>query len=260
MTGKTNADQKQQWQTLFCQSNAFFGEQPSELAQMALDRFQHNKVGRLLELGAGQGRDTLLFAHNKMVVTALDYAENAVEQINTKAAAAGLQDYVSAHVCDLREALPFVDGQFEACYAHMLLCMELCSVEIANILRELHRVLTPGGLVIYSVRSNFDKHYRLGLQRGEDCYEIDGLVVRFFTEQMILRFSKGYEILQLERRQEGSLPRDLFCVTMQKGPAPTSWELDACAEKAMHEQLDLGKAADAASQFSHVPLIPPGKT
>jgi SAM-dependent methyltransferase len=98
----------------------------------------------------------------------------------------------------------------------MLLCMELSTGEISFILGEIHRVLRPGGIVLYSVRSNFDKHYRTGIRLREEIYEIGGFAVHFFTEEKIRNLAKGYEILAIDRIQEGSLPRDLFCVTLRR--------------------------------------------
>lgn len=244
-------DQQEQWDSQFSRSDAFFGEQPSEFARISLELFRQNGVRSLLEVGCGQGRDTVLFAGQALAVTALDYSEAAVAGVRKKAADAGL--LAQLHPCrhDVREALPFADEQFDACYSHMLLCMELSTAEIAFVLREMHRVLKPGGLAVYSVRSNFDRHYRAGTHWGEDIYEIGGFAVQFFTAEKIRRLSRGYELLQVNRMEEGSLPRDLFCVTMRKGAAPQTWDLPPCDEDTICAPLERCKGA---------PEPPPGRT
>lgn len=116
--------------------------------------------------------------------------------------------------------------------------MELSTAEIAYLLRETHRILKPEGLAVYSVRSSFDKHYQTGSHLGEDIYEIGDFVVHFFTEGKVRQLAKGYEILNVERMQKGSLPRELFCVTMKKISVPATWDLDPYEEITMSNPLD----------------------
>ena len=213
--------QKTHWEEVFSKKKAFFGENPSAFAQKALELFRGQSVHTLLELGCGQGRDTLFFARNGLRVTALDYAETAVESLQKKAAADGLASSILIQAQDVRQPLPFPTASFDACYCHMLLCMEFSTDEIASILGEIHRVLRPGGIALYSVRSNFDKHYRKGTHLREEIYENSGFAVHFYTEEKIRKLAKGYEIMAIDRIQEGNLPRDLFCVTLKRnGPLP----------------------------------------
>jgi SAM-dependent methyltransferase len=208
-------DQRGHWSGVYASDPVFFGPEPSEFGRAALERFRSAGVRDLLELGCGQGRDTLLFGEAGLSVTAADYSHAAVEAVTAGAGERGLGG-VSARVLDFREPLPFPDGSFDACFSHMLLCMELTEDEVAFVLHEVRRVLRPGGLHLYSVRSSFHKHYGAGRPLGEDLYEVGGFVVHFFDEAKIRRLSHGYELVELSRLQEGSLPRDLFAVTLRR--------------------------------------------
>jgi SAM-dependent methyltransferase len=214
-------DQKQHWDEVYKKNQEFFGEDPSAFARKALALFRKNGVSNLLELGPGQGRDTIFFAENGIAVTGVDYSNQSVAEINAKAAAREFASKIKAQYQDLRQPLPFPDGSFDACYSHMLLCMHLSKGEIGFAVREMHRVLRPGGLAAYSVRSTFDPHYGYSGAKhiGEQIYEVGGFVVHFFSEEMVRKFARGFEIANIGRLKEGSLPRDLFTVFMKKaGP------------------------------------------
>lgn len=235
---KSNPEQKTHWEVVFSQKAAFFGEEPSDFAKQSLDLFRREGVHSVLELGCGQGRDTFLFARSGLRVTALDYAEAAVAAIRKRAAANSLSALVLAQSHDVRQPLPFPDAAFDACYSHMLLCMELSTAEIAFLLGEIQRVLRPGGLAVYSVRSDLDKHYRAGIQIGEDIYKIGGFVVHFFTEEKIKKLAKSYELSVIDRLEEGSLPRDLYCVTMRKRAVSEASQDNPCKENTMSDPLN----------------------
>jgi SAM-dependent methyltransferase len=227
---ESKLNQKSHWDNVFTEKEAFFGDEPSAFARSSLDLFRKEGWRSILELGCGQGRDTFFFSQNGLEVTALDFSETAISSIKEKAQAANIASKLHAQAHNLKWALPFPDNSFDACFSHMLLCMELSTMEIGFILKETHRILKPGGLAVYSVRNNFDKHYRAGTHLSEDIYEIGGFVIHFFTEEKIRRLAKGYDILEIKRIEEGSLPRDLFAVTLRKSASPEDWALDDTQE------------------------------
>ena len=83
-------DQKQHWDEVYAKNPEFFGDEPSIFARQALELFRENGVSSLLELGPGQGRDTVFFAENGIAVTGLDYSKQSISELNAKATARGL--------------------------------------------------------------------------------------------------------------------------------------------------------------------------
>lgn len=72
------------------------------------------------------------------------------------------------------------------------------------------------GLCVYTVRSVADPHYRKGVHRSEDMYEMNGFIVHFFSREKVRALSEGHEIVDIVEFEEGPLPRKLFRVTLRK--------------------------------------------
>lgn len=209
--------QQDHWERTFEKNTDMFGTEPSHPGCKAAELFKKEGKRRILELGAGQGRDTLLFAQEGFEVYALDYAQKGTEEIKIKANRRGLSQSVVVHQHDVRQPLPFDDDFFEGCYSHMLYCMALTSSELEFLSKEIWRVLKVEGLNFYTVRNTMDANYRTGIHRGEDMWEIGkGFIVHFFSEEKIARLAKGYEIVDVEEFEEGELPKKLFAVTLRK--------------------------------------------
>ena len=204
------------WEKTFANTPEMFGEEPSEPARKAVELFQEEGKNNILELGAGQGRDTLFFARNGFQVCALDYSETGVQTIRGKVQAQGLAQMVATMWHDVRQPLPFGAGSFDACYSHMLFCMALTTDELEFLSNEVNRVLKPGGICLYTVRHTDDPHYGTGIHRGEDMYEVGGFIVHFFRREKVEHLAKGYEIVDVAEFEEGPLPRKLFRVTLRK--------------------------------------------
>ena len=118
--GATLNAQNTHWEKTYIANPDNFGVDPSEPAKYAATLFRSEGKRGLLELGAGQGRDTLFFAHEGFQVQALDYSDTGLSVIRKKALAQALAPRITAQRHDVRQPLPFEQASLEACYAHML--------------------------------------------------------------------------------------------------------------------------------------------
>ena len=193
-----------------------FGTDASMAAVYTLDQFKKNNFKNIVELGSGQGRDSIFFAKNGLNIQSLDYSQSGIKRIHEKSSQLGLGNLLDAKIFDVRERLPFEDNSIDGCYSHMLYCMALSFEEIENLNNEVHRVLKQGGLNVFTVRNIEDGDYQNGIHRGEDLYESNGFIVHFFSKEKIKKLLRGFELLDMSTFEEGSFPRRLYRATMRK--------------------------------------------
>ncbi len=101
---------------------------------------------RVLEIGCGIGTDLVRFARGGARVTGIDLSDTAIGLARQNFALHG----VEAALLEVGngEALPFADGSFDVVYGHGVLQY---TADAARLVREAHRVLTPGGQAIFMV-------------------------------------------------------------------------------------------------------------
>ena len=216
MDKKILDQQSQHWENNFLNKPEMFGLEPSIAAVNTLKIFKEKKIKKIVELGAGLGRDTIFFAKNSIKITALDYSPAAIKIINKKALENKLSSSISTKIFDIRKKLPFKDNSIEACFSHMLYCMALSTNDFKNLNNEICRIIKPGGINIYTVRHLGDGDYKKGIHRGEDLYESKGFIVHFFSEEKIKNNVEGFDIVSIEKFEEGTFPRKLFRVILKK--------------------------------------------
>ena len=216
MDKKILDQQSQYWEKNFSSKPEMFGLEPSIPAKKSLELFKKQNITKIIELGAGLGRDTIFFAQNSIHVKALDYSLSGIKAINKKAEKLNLSNFISTKIFDVREKLPFEDNSIEACFSHMLYCMALANNDLENLNQEIHRILKPKGINIYTVRHTNDGDFKKGIHRGEDLYENDGFIVHFFSKDKVKSLLKGFENISIDEFEEGGFPRKLYFVVNKK--------------------------------------------
>ena len=201
------------WDEIYSNDSSFFGEEPSDFAQKCYGDFKRYDVKRLLELGCGQGRDSIFFASNGLDVYAVDSSKVAIENIKQKMRGKNICLHLSHF--EVRQTLPFDSSHFDAVYSHMFYNMRFIDEELKFLFKESSRVLKNNGLLYFSVRSDKDVSYNKGKKIESNIYEINGFQIRFFTKPQIKSFlSNRFEIKKIEESYEE--PVSLYLVFSDK--------------------------------------------
>ena len=132
-------------------------------------QFLPDGSGRVLDMGAGSGRATLMVLQTrpKTTVVALDIysgywgiSDNTPERLKRNATAGGAASRVEVQVADMRE-LPFPDSSFDGVVSSFAID-HLRRDDVPRALREAARVLRPGGQILI-MNLNLDGWIRVAL-------------------------------------------------------------------------------------------------
>jgi SAM-dependent methyltransferase len=188
------------WNTAYNHNTSFFGETPSQFALSCYDKIKN--VKKILELGCGQGRDTLFFASKGIEIVALDYSPVGIERLHKLALEKNLYN-IHASVFDAKSPLPFKDNEFDAVYSHMFFTMRFTWDELKSIVHEINRGLKSDGFHFFSVRNRNDRVYGKGIKLDENIYEYKTFQVRFFSKEDVEKLADGFKILEVREIVEG---------------------------------------------------------
>lgn len=119
------------------------GKSPWKLAEREafLGRLKEHGLGRLLEIGAGTGQDSLYFHENGLEVVAVDLSPAMVAHCREKGLDAQVMDFLG---------LDFPPGSFDAVYALNCL-LHVPNGDFPAVLNTIHTLLRPGGLFFVGV-------------------------------------------------------------------------------------------------------------
>jgi ubiquinone/menaquinone biosynthesis C-methylase UbiE len=181
---------------------AAFGEDIGQNSWLTADEWRRflARIGvdadtELLEIACGSGGPALAAAREtRCRVTGVDLHESGIEAATAAAANEGLGERARFLVADAREPLPFDSASFDA-----LVCIDAWNHlrERRAILAEWHRVLRPGGRVLFT-----DPITVTGMLTREEMIVRSGSMGEFvFTppglDEELVR-SEGFEILDVE--------------------------------------------------------------
>ncbi len=188
-------DQKEIWEKLF-QKKDRYGLEPDSFAIEALKWIKKIKAKKILDLGGGEGKDSIFFAKSGYEVFCLDFSERAIVSCQEKVRKNKLQKLVHPMSKDITEPLNFEDETFDVVFAHLALHY-FDDKTTTKIFNEIHRILKEGGLFFVKVKSTKDPLYGKGEKIEKDVFDF-GHIRHFFSKEYLLSKIEGFRVLSLK--------------------------------------------------------------
>lgn len=153
---------------------------PSLFADAMLHKYME-KGRHLVELGCGNGRDSLYFAKNGLNVTGIDASKVAIDELRQKNS---LDNCV--FICDdFVSAESIYQIQYDYCYSRFTL-HAINEQQETQILKKAYEMLKEGGYLFIEARSVNDKKYGLGQAVERNAFICDGHYRRFIELSKLL--------------------------------------------------------------------------
>jgi SAM-dependent methyltransferase len=173
-------------------------------------------TGHLLELGCGGGIDTATLEEAGHRVVAIDLSPKSVAKAKTRSPESEI------HCQDIRAPFPVADGSVNVVVASLSLHYFPWD-ETLDLVRRIHNVLGPSGLLLCRLNSTKDVHYGAAGHPAIDTnyYLVDGEPKRFFdcagAEAL---FADGWRMRNLEEQTilRYAEPKQIWEAIVEKMP------------------------------------------
>jgi ubiquinone/menaquinone biosynthesis C-methylase UbiE len=144
------------------------GQEPSVFAPQLLEMLGKESGNIILEIGAGDGRDSIFFAEKGNEIIGIDIAPGAIEMAKKNARLAGMSDRVVFQVGDA-EKLQFKDASFDGVFSISV----LHATDLNLSLKEVARVLRHGGKsIIYLYEKTNEEGQEYWFMKREDVEKL----------------------------------------------------------------------------------------
>lgn len=139
---------------------------------------QLKKASKLLDLGCGNGRDSLYFHRLGLYVTAVDASDIAIKMLQEEHKDKGIR-----FICDDFVSSPMIYAEkCDYCYSRFSL-HAINEKQQDEFLLHIYDILEDSGRFFIEVRSVHDELYGKGEEAGRDAFIFDGHYRRFIRQE-----------------------------------------------------------------------------
>lgn len=171
---------------------------PSPFAQDMLPYIQNGMGKRLLDIGCGNGRDSLFFAQNGLSVTGIDQSDSAIRVLNVQYGSSDVEficgDYAKSDIFEKRT--------YDFCYCRFFI-HAITEWQENILIQKVHKVLIEKGLFFIEVRSVKDELFGRGEPVGRNSFIYDEHYRRFIIREELEKklHEAGFGIEYSEEKQ-----------------------------------------------------------
>jgi ubiquinone/menaquinone biosynthesis C-methylase UbiE len=165
---------------------------------------------RFLDIGTGAGRHAKLAGELGFIPYGIDTSLIGLQYAHHRFQSAGLQHCLAqASMC----SLPFRDDSFVAVLSYGVVYYGTAD-DMMHAIREMHRVLTPGGKAFVVVRTTKDYRFGKGKQLGVNTFQLEindtnesGTVQHFLTAEDVASYFAAFSQVTFEKTETTTAAR-----------------------------------------------------
>tara|TARA_B110000263_G_scaffold246051_1_gene256535 strand:- start:1321 stop:1992 length:672 start_codon:yes stop_codon:yes gene_type:complete len=177
------------WNNIYSKQN-YFGTGPTILALEAQKLIKTNSIRNILELGCGQGRDSLFFANLGYNVVATDISENAINFIKKTKNEQNIGN-LELYIHDTLNPFNFKKPNFELVYSNLALQF-FDLIQLPQIFSNIKKIMEPNSFFLFSTKKSGDKYFEFGNKISENSFEYNGITRFFFKKTELENILKKY--------------------------------------------------------------------
>ena len=162
------------WNNIYSKQN-YFGTGPTILALEAQKLIKTNSIRNILELGCGQGRDSLFFAIN------------FIKKTKNEQNIGNLELYIH----DTLNPFNFKKPNFELVYSNLALQF-FDLIQLPQIFSNIKKIMEPNSFFLFSTKKSGDKYFEFGNKISENSFEYNGITRFFFKKTELENILKKY--------------------------------------------------------------------
>lgn len=165
---------KKYWELYYSRKNTDL--EPSLFAKFIGDKFSGNYKS-LIEIGCGNGRDTIYLANKNYSITAVDQCENEIIFLKELYCKAGNVEFVCDDFCELG-----IEKTYDIVYSRFTI-HSISEIQERKVLLWAYQVLNDNGLFCIEVRGQKNEIYQKGVpvENEEDAFILNGHYRRFIN-------------------------------------------------------------------------------
>lgn len=166
------------------------------------DFIKDKHIRTILDLGAGDGKDSLFFASKGYDVTALDFSKSGLDRLKS------FEEAANIHTIQMDiSQLELAPESFDAIYANLSLHY-FDDFTTKKIFHDIFLILKPGSYIMVRCKSTKDALYGKGEEIGKDMFVDNGKPRHFFTVAYLKEVLNEFKLLSIEEKTEELLVLD----------------------------------------------------
>ncbi len=185
-------DEKEYWKTKWDKRKT---QKTNNFAKRSYSHIKNKRFKTLLDIGCGDGKDSLYFTTKGFKVTSIDFSESGIRELDKLIAEKNIKNIKTIQK-DIRK-VNFPENSFDVIYAHLSLHY-FDDKSTTQLFNKLSKILKKDGRIFIKCKSVEDALYKQGAKIEKDMYKKNH-ARHFFSKDYMKEKLKEFKIIRIRR-------------------------------------------------------------